>query len=173
MNILRHMIDTVKGHAYAEETLRGYRDSIPDWISRGRSLHRFLKNGRKQYPELSYEECIVFLIADMEVVISTNGWKECFTDDTRISRTKDLIDALYTIGETHTISMINDFLKELENHGFTFESASVARYINDYPVVDSFWNRRFMLKSSFRWSRLKVYFNRKDSLPLEETVVLH
>lgn len=173
MNMLHYLRERFRRPGYAEETLRGYIESTPAGISRERTLRRFLSDGRRRYAKLDQDERMVFLIADAEAVISAEGWKKCFTDPTRINHTQDLVRALETIGEPHTISMINDFLNELKNHGYKFESDSVRDYVENYPVVDSFWNRRFMIKSQLRWSRLKDYFMERDSPVPDEAILLH
>lgn len=173
MKVLNYLLERIQRPGYAEETLLGYRECTPQYISRGRTLRRFLSDGKKMYAKLEHDERMVFLIADAEAVISTEGWNKYFIDPVRIGRTKDLINALQAIEETHTISIINNFIKEVENHNFKFESDSVARYVKEYPVVDSFWNRRFMIKSGLRWGRLKNYFIMKESPSQEGAVLLH
>ncbi|HNX60124.1 MAG TPA: hypothetical protein PKK43_13575 [Spirochaetota bacterium] len=157
-----------------EHTIRGYGEHVPERIRKGKDLFSFVSHVRKYYDTCDEAERIVYLIADAEIVITSEGFAKYFTDTQKIQRLPDLINALKAINEPHTLSVINDFINLVKNRDLPFNAESVELYIKEHLYIARDWNEKFLKHRDQRWNRIGEYLNAEDqSAHQDEPPILH
>lgn len=157
-----------------EYTIRGYEEHVPERIRKGKDLFSFVSHVRKNYDTCEEAERIVYLIADADIVITSEGFAKYFTDKLKIQRLPDLINALKIINEPHTLSVINDFINLVQNRDLSFNAESVELYIKEHLYIARDWNEKFAKHRDQRWNRIGAYLNADDaSAQQDEPKILH